>query len=102
MYRHRRADRRRYGVRLPWVVNLDLRHHATVLMIQDVTVIHEAAHNLWMRECKPDNHEIPGQHANGVDVAVEELGRPIDIHHLDSDLMNMEDMHVIGVIANGP
>ena len=67
-----------------------------------MTVEHEPADDLRIGKGDADHHLAPLGKPHRVQQAVEGLGHAVDGHHLEVDLVDVEGMHVVAVVADHP
>ena len=84
------------------VVDFDLSHHAPIFMFHNVAVIHESSQDFPMRERYSYTDSLVWRDTDGVYVSVERFLNAVAIHHLEIYLVNMEHMHLIRAVLNGP
>src|SRR5258706_14773705 len=84
------------------VVDLDLRHHAFVLMLEDVAVIHEAADDLRIGESQADLQLAVDRHVHRVDQSVEPNRLAVEADHLELDLVDVEGLQRRRSVADLP
>ena len=84
------------------IVDLDLRHHALVLVLGNVAVVHETADDDRVDKRHPDFDFAMNRHVDGV-LQAQKLHRLlIDAQDLERHLVDVEHMQLLGRIADGP
>src|ERR1700737_2606309 len=82
--------------------NLDGRHHALVLMRQNMAVVNEAADDQRISERDDDLHLASDRHVDDVAVVVGWLRDAIDLSELERPLVNVEGVELVRIIADRP
>src|SRR5580692_3086002 len=89
-------------------IDLNLRHHAAILVVEDVTVIDEGSRNVGIPEIHPYSNAGVWSRPCPVrdDHGVLQLGirhrYAVDGFHQEVDLVDVEGVHLAGVINDSP
>src|SRR6266849_9895514 len=89
------------GSRASWG-DLDSRHHALVLMRENVAVVNEPADDQRIRERDDDLHLASDGHVDDVAVVVDRLRNAVDLRELVRPLVNVKGVQLIRLVADRP
>jgi hypothetical protein len=88
--------------RLARPINLDIGHHASVFMLEHVAVKHELPDHDRAGKRQDQLYLAHLRHQHRIDKALILLLDAIDFHNLERELMDVEFVKVLGLIADCP
>jgi hypothetical protein len=85
-----------------WVVNFDIGHHACILVPQDMAVEYEPTQDQGVSERHSQFHLTALRNKHGINIASKRDRPAVDLNDLEADLVNVEDVHIVGIVAYRP
>src|SRR5258705_2801534 len=82
--------------------DLNRRHHALVLVREDVAVVDEPADDRRIRERDDDLHLASDGHVDDVPVVVGRLRNTVDLGELVGPLVNVKGVQLVRLVADRP
>src|SRR5882762_4449093 len=83
-------------------VYLKGRHHALVLVREDVTVVNEPADDRRIRERDYDLHLASDGHVDDVAMVVDRLRNTVNLNELVGPLVNVKGVQLVRLVADRP